>query len=398
MKPLIYALIPAAGTGTRMGGGLPKQYQPILGASPIGRVAEAFAKHPAIDGVCFVIHPDYESLFHDITVGLDMLPVAYGGATRQESVRNGLEHLAKLNPAPTHVLVHDAARCLIDPDTISRVVDRLQNAKAVVPTLPIVDTLKAVNDDFSLKTVPRENMHIAQTPQGFDFQTLLALHRTPSIEHATDDAALAEAAGLEVAHVRGDPRNFKLTTEDDRRRAEDILFPTSTEFRTGLGVDVHGFVPFEEGTPEHERKIWLCGVEVEHPFKLEGHSDADVGLHALVDAILGALGEGDIGEHFPPSDPQWKGANSARFVEFAAERIYMRQGKVTNIDVTLICEAPKIAPGRIAMVARIADLLDVSPRRINVKATTTEKLGFTGRREGIMAQVTVTLELPRSLT
>jgi len=314
--------------------------------------------------------------------GIDHLPTVPGGATRQDSVRAGLEALVP--HAPDIVLVHDAARPCIPAGTIPALLAALEQAAGAIPALPVADTLKRVRQGVITETVPRDGLYRAQTPQAFRFPVLLAAHRA-GIDGATDDAALLEAAGETVAIVPGAEDNIKLTYPEDLSRLERIMAPTLLP-RVGTGFDVHVL--------EAGRRLMLCGVEVPHDQGLAGHSDADVGIHALCDAIYGALAEGDIGRHFPPSQAAWKDADSARFLRHAAERIAARGGVLANADVTLICERPKIAPHAAAMMARLAELLGVDAARVSVKATTTERLGFTGRGEGIAAQAIATILLP----
>lgn len=394
ISPKTVALIVAAGTSQRMGGGKPKQYRDIAGKSVLRRSVEIFLQHPLVDAVQVVIHPAYQAEYEKATQGLALLPPSFGGATRQESVHKGLENLADL--FPLQVLVHDAARCFVDAEVITRVIESLANKTAVLPVMPLPDTIKKVENGTVTATIPRENMFTAQTPQGFDFNTLLALHRSPSAADATDDAMLAEAAGIQVECVAGNEKNFKITQEDDWMRAERLA-TQALEYRTGSGFDVHKLVAFPDATPLAEQVVHICGVKISHKQGLEGHSDADVGLHALVDALLGALALGDIGTHFPPSDPQWKGADSSRFVTYCREKMAERGAKLVNADITLICEAPKIGPHRQAMQSRVADLLHVATHRINVKATTSEELGFTGRREGIAAQAVVSIAIQEDM-
>lgn len=384
----IVALIVAAGESRRMGGILPKQYQYLGSKTVLRRTVEAFLAHPAVEDVCVVIHPDHEELYAQAVDGLKLLPPVYGGTTRQQSVKNGLEYLFSL--APSHVLIHDAARCFVDAATISRVVDALQaGAQAAIPALPIADTLKKVNGSQVESTISRDNIHFIQTPQGFGFPLLYTLHMNAYSDSCTDDAALAEAAGIAVQCVAGDSNNFKLTTAEDWQRA-NMMLQHSYTYRTGMGYDVHRLIP-REGS----RLLHLCGVAIQHDYVLEGHSDADVGLHALTDAILGALALGDIGTHFPPSDEQWKGADSARFIAYCVEQLHARNATLTHVDITLICEAPKIAPHRAAMQERVAALLGMDADCVSIKATTTEGMGFTGRREGIAAQAVATIHLPK---
>lgn len=383
------ALIVAAGQSQRMGGTTPKQYRSLAGKSVLRRSVEAFLHHPHISDVCVVIHPDHAALYAQATDGLKLLPPIHGGATRQESVKHGVAYLAG-NADATHVLVHDAARCFVDDDTISRVVDALkQGAQAALPTIPSSDTLKQVQNGQVDATIPRDNIHQAQTPQGFEIKTLNNLHLN-SDSATTDDTSLAEQAGVTVMCVAGSSYNRKLTTAEDWSLAEMLLQHRHLT-RTGMGFDVHKLIP----RSDDGRKLYLCGVVVEHTHVLEGHSDADVGLHALTDAILGALALGDIGTHFPPSDPKWKGADSAKFIAYCTEQLAARNAILNHVDITLICEAPKVGPHRTAMQARVAELLDIHPDCVSIKATTSEGLGFTGRREGIAAQAIATIQLPQ---
>jgi 2-C-methyl-D-erythritol 4-phosphate cytidylyltransferase/2-C-methyl-D-erythritol 2,4-cyclodiphosphate synthase len=373
----IACLLVAAGTGSRFGADRPKQFVPLAGRPPIRWAADTLA--PEIDlllpvGDAALIGPALEGLAH--------LPVVPGGETRQDSVRAGLEALAP--HAPDLVLIHDAARPLIPPGTVAALVAALREHPGAIPAVPVADTLKHAPEGLIAATVPRAHLHRAQTPQAFRFGLLLALHRTAA-PGATDDAAILEAAGHAVALVAGHEDNIKLTFPEDRVRLERIL-RAGLSPRIGTGFDVHAFA---EGRP-----LVLCGITVPHDRGLAGHSDADVGLHALCDAIYGALAEGDIGRHFPPGEAAWKDADSARFLRHAAARIAARGGLLANADVTLICERPKITPHAPAMITRLADLLGVEPGRISVKATTTERLGFTGRGEGIAAQAVATVLLP----
>ncbi len=395
------ALIVAAGRGLRAGGGMPKQYRDVAGAPVLRHTVRAFLDHPAIDGVCVVIHEDDRALYDAAVAGLDILPPAHGGATRQQSVALGLESLVPL--APRAVLIQDGARPLTDADTISRVLETLGPHAGAIAAQPASDTIKRAASDTDgplaliAETVPRETLWRAQTPQGFLFAPILEAHRQAAGRELTDDAAVGEAAGLDVALVQGSDRNIKITSPDDFQLAERLMAENtqprgetvqSWETRTGLGFDVHAFEP--------GNAVILGGVEIPHEAKLKGHSDADVGLHALTDALFGAMVDGDIGQHFPPSDPQWKGAASDQFLIHAVERLRARGGRLVHLDLTLICERPKIGPHREAITGRIAEIVGVTPDRVSVKATTTEQLGFTGRREGIAAQAAVTIELPRS--
>ena len=396
------ALVVAAGRGSRFGTGLPKQYAALGGRPLLGHSLEAFARHPRIDRVKAVIHPDDRALYERAAAGLDLLEPAAGGATRQDSVRRGLESLESL--APAAVLIHDGARPFVDAAVIDRVLDALASAPGAIAALPVTDTLKRSETGkrgqagHIAATLERAGLWHAQTPQGFRFAEILAAHR--AIIHGaahgavhgaaagpelTDDAAVAERAGLAVALVEGTPHNIKVTTRDDLLRAERWL-AGAYETRVGQGFDVHRFAPGDH--------VMLCGLRVPHEAGLKGHSDADVGLHALTDAILGALGAGDIGVHFPPSDARWKDADSAVFLTHARDLVATRGGRIAHVDVTLVCERPRIGARRVAMVARLAELLGIEAERVSVKATTTEGLGFTGRGEGIAAQATATLSLP----
>ncbi len=382
------ALVVAAGRGHRFGAEMPKQFLSLAGKPVLRHALEAFATHPAVAAVQTVIHPDDRELYDAAAAGLDLRPPADGGATRQDSVRLGLAALVDL--APKRVLIHDAARPFVSGEIIDRVLAGLDSHAGVIPAVPVADTLKRVEDGSVSGTVDRSGLWRAQTPQGFRYADILAAHADFAGREMTDDAALLEAAGLTVGIVEGAERNFKITSKDDMERAEGLLAGGRRETRCGTGFDVHRFGPPVPGG----LTIQLCGLAVPHDRALLGHSDADVGLHAITDAILGALGQGDIGSHFPPSDPQWKGADSAVFLRAAGELAAARDGRIVHLDVTLICEAPKIGPRREAMVARIAEILGLDPGRVSVKATTTESLGFTGRREGIAAQATASLELP----
>ena len=373
----IAAILVAAGSGSRFGAETPKQYLLLAGKPVIRHAVEALAAHASLLQLVGDATPIEAAL-----AGIDHLPPVPGGATRQESVCVGLEALAP--HAPDVVLVHDAARPLIPTGTIPALLDALKDAPGAIPALPVADTLKRANHARITATVPRDGLFRAQTPQAFHFGALLSAHRA-GIKGATDDASLLEAAGLLVAIVPGAEDNIKLTYPEDLIRLERAMTAHLIP-RVGTGFDVH---VLESGRP-----LMLCGVAVPHDKGLAGHSDADVGIHALCDAIYGALAEGDIGRHFPPSEAAWKDADSARFLAHAAARIAARGGMLTNADVTLICERPKIAPHAEAMRVRLAALLGVDPGRISVKATTTEKLGFTGRGEGIAAQAAATVLLP----
>lgn len=377
------AIIVAAGQGVRAGEGLPKQYRSLLGKPVLRWAVEAACAHPRIDAVQVVIAAEHASLYADAVTGLDLLPPVTGGSTRQASVLNALKAVEIFHPQT--VLIHDAARPFVSAEIITAVCTALGLHDAAIPVVPVADTLKQVTQGHISRTLPRDGVYGAQTPQGFRYGAILEAHHAAAGQDFTDDAAIAENAGLSVVMVDGSRMNFKLTTQEDFVTAER-LFSYRAVPRTGSGFDVHRFCAGD--------RVWLCGIEVPHDQGLEGHSDADVGLHALTDAILGAAALGDIGQHFPPSDPKWKGAPSHLFLEHAAMLVRSRGGQIGNVDVTIICERPKVAPHREPMARRIAEILRIDRDRVSVKATTTEGLGFTGRREGIAAQATATVILP----
>lgn len=387
--PTCTALIVAAGRGSRFGGPLPKQYA-LLGAQPVLRrtLATLWAS-PGIDRIRVVIAAGDEGHYRAATAGFDLLPPILGGPSRQLSVLNGLEALAP--EAPDLVAIHDAARPFVRAADIAACLEAVAvpGVDGAVLGSPLVDTLKRVTGSGAIsETVPRGNLWRAQTPQIFRFGPLLQAHRgvaelgAAEATALTDDAAVAEHAGLKVVMVAGSGDNAKITTAEDLQRASTM------ETRTAFGFDVHGFTP--------GNAVMLGGVSIPHNHALGGHSDADVGLHALTDAILGTISAGDIGLHFPPSDPQWRGVSSDRFLKHALGLLTERGGRVIHLDLTLICEAPRIGPHREAMVASIACIAGIGRDRVSVKATTTEGLGFTGRREGIAAQAVATVEVPRS--
>jgi 2-C-methyl-D-erythritol 4-phosphate cytidylyltransferase/2-C-methyl-D-erythritol 2,4-cyclodiphosphate synthase len=380
----IYALVLAAGRGARFGGTLPKQYLPLGGTSVLRHAVTAFAANKRIAGIQVTIRPEDGEVYDRALVGLDLLPPVPGGAERQDSVRLGLEALEPRKPA--YVLIHDGARPFPDAALIDRVIDALDRAPAAIPGLPLGDTIKRVADGVITQTVDRGGLWRVQTPQGFHFEAILAAHRAAAGLALTDDAAVAEAAGIAPLVVAGSEANLKVTTSDDLAAAERLIATRQADIRIGQGFDVHPFGPGDG--------LMICGVWVPQNAGVVGHSDADVGLHALTDAILGAIGAGDIGMHFPPSDPQWKGASSDRFLAHAAGLVRARGGSIAALDVTIVCERPRIGPHRAAMIERIAAILGIVPDRVSVKATTTEKLGFTGRSEGIAAQAVATIRLP----
>jgi 2-C-methyl-D-erythritol 4-phosphate cytidylyltransferase/2-C-methyl-D-erythritol 2,4-cyclodiphosphate synthase len=380
----VYALVVAAGRGDRFGGAVAKQYLPVGGRMVLRHAVSAFAAHPRIAAVLVAIRPEDRPLYDRAVAGLPVLPPVAGGASRQESVRLGLEAL--VGQRPDRVLIHDGARPFPDAGLIDRVIDALDRAPAAVPCLALRDTIKRITAGAIRATLERSELWRAQTPQGFHFEPILAAHRAAAGRELTDESAVAEAAGLEPLLVEGSEGNLKVTTPDDLAAAERLLVARQGEVRVGLGFDAHAFAPGE--------RLVICGVEIPHSVGLAGHSDGDVGLHALTDAVLGAIGAGDIGLHFPPSDPQWRGAASEQFLRHAAELVGARRGAVAHVDVTIICEQPKIGPHRAAMIERIATILGVAVDRVSVKATTTDGLGFTGRGEGVAAQAVATVRLP----
>lgn len=379
-----YALIVAAGRGSRFGGTLPKQYLPLAGSSVLRYAAGAFAHHPRIAGVQIVIRPEDRDEFDRAMRGVAVLPPVPGGAERQDSVRLGLEALAA--HGPERVLIHDGARPFPDVRLIDRVIDGLDQEAAAIPALALGDTVKRVINGRIVETLDRSQLWRAQTPQGFHFTAILAAHRAAAGCVLTDDAAVAEAAGIQPLIVAGSDENLKITTAADLAAAERLIAVRLADVRVGHGFDVHPFGPGDH--------VMICGVLIPHEVAPVGHSDADVGLHALTDAVLGAIGAGDIGMHFPPSDPQWRGASSDRFLAYAATLVRQRGGVIAAVDVTIICERPRVAPHRDRMIERVAEILEISPDRVSIKATTTEKLGFTGRGEGLAAQAVATVRLP----
>jgi 2-C-methyl-D-erythritol 4-phosphate cytidylyltransferase/2-C-methyl-D-erythritol 2,4-cyclodiphosphate synthase len=382
------ALIVAAGQGTRAGITVPKQYATIGGETVLARALDAFLGHPAVD-LAMVVIAEADRALYDRAIASGkrkLLPPVLGGDTRQRSVLHGLRALKP--HMPRQVLIHDAARPFVTADIIDRVLDGLERVPAAIAALPLADTVKRAGPDRRIAaTVDRAGLWRAQTPQGFRFKEILAAHEAAAAagrDDLTDDAAVAEWAGIPVELVEGGEANVKLTTAADLALAAARV-AANADVRTGQGFDVHRFTAGDH--------VWLCGVRVAHTHGLEGHSDADAALHALTDALLGAIGDGDIGEHFPSSDPRWKNAPSHVFLADAAARVRARGGSISNVDVTILSEAPKVAPHRAAMRARIAEVLGLDPARVAVKATTTEGLGFTGRREGIAALATATVLL-----
>jgi 2-C-methyl-D-erythritol 4-phosphate cytidylyltransferase / 2-C-methyl-D-erythritol 2,4-cyclodiphosphate synthase len=386
----VAAVVVAGGRGLRAGGPAPKQFRPLGGQPAIRWSLSAFARHPDVDVVQTVIHPDDVDLFGPASAGMDLLPPVSGGATRQMSVRSGLESLASRKP--DFVLVHDAARPFASAALISRAISTARQYAAAAPALALSDTVKSIAADGSVgETLDRSRLRLIQTPQAFRYTALREAHvkaAEAGRHDFPDDASLAEWAGMRVSLFEGEAGNVKLTTPDDLARAEMMAMASLGDVRTGQGVDVHAFGPGDH--------VMLGGIRIPHAQSLTGHSDADVVLHALVDAILGALSDGDIGAHFPPSDARWRGASSDQFLQFAVARVKARGGVIAHLDVSIVCETPKIGPHRDAMRARIADIAGMTLDRIAVKATTSEGLGFIGRGEGIAAFATATIRLPWS--
>jgi 2-C-methyl-D-erythritol 4-phosphate cytidylyltransferase/2-C-methyl-D-erythritol 2,4-cyclodiphosphate synthase len=363
---------------------VPKQYLELGDATVLRRAVAAFAEHPRVSDVLVVIQPEDRKLFDRAITGLLLLSPIAGGPTRQDSVRLGLEAIAIHRPS--RVLIHDGARPFPDAALIDRVIDGLDQSPAAIPCLPLRDTIKRAEAGVIKETIDRSALWRAQTPQGFHFDAILAAHRAVIGHDLTDDAAVAEAAGLAPLLIDGSEGNLKVTTTEDLAAAERLLAARQGEVRVGQGFDVHAF-----GSGNQVR---ICGVAIPHEASLIGHSDADVGLHALTDAILGAIGDGDIGMHFPSGDPRWRGAASDQFLRHAADLVAGRGGMIAAVDVTIICERPKIGAYRVAMIERVAAILGIAQARVSVKATTTDRLGFTGRCEGIAAQAIATVRLP----
>ena len=381
----VAALILAAGQGSRAGTDIPKQFRQIGGKAVLAHSVEAFARHPAVGAVYLVIGSGQQETVRTMIGDGQVTAIIQGADSRRGSVRAGLEAIAATGGAD-RVLIHDAARPFLSPSMIDQLLAALEQAPGAFPALPVADTLVKSTGNIAGDIVDRSGLYRVQTPQAFHFESIIRAHRAwDSSREATDDAQMLREAGHDVLMVPGDERLEKLTYPQDFARAEAQLASCRTT-RVGMGYDVHRLAADEE--------LWLCGVQVPHDRGLAGHSDADVAIHAIVDAVLGALSEGDIGSHFPPSDPQWRGAASSRFLEYAANRVTERGGRMEHIDVTIICEAPKIGPHRDAMRHRISEILAIPLERVSVKATTTERLGFAGRREGIAAQAVATISLP----
>ena len=384
------ALVLAGGSGSRFGGETPKQYLCLGGRVVLRHTVDAFLAHPLIDEIRVVLRPDDQPRYVAAFADLALLPPVEGGQTRQESTRLGLESLRDLDP--DIVLIHDGARPFPDQALVSRTLEALEKYPGAVPALPVSDTIKRAQakdggkDNVIVGTVDRGGLWRAQTPQAFRYKDIRSAHEKAQGQEMTDDAMIAEKFGLSVALVMGNEDNIKITTQEDMTRAERIMGYSQAVTRIGTGFDVHVFCPGDH--------VMLGGVKIAHDFGLEGHSDADAALHALTDALLGAIGDGDIGTHFPPTDAQWRDADSSAFLRHAASLVRHRDGDIANVDVTIICERPKITPHRAAMRTKIAAMLEIDEAAVSVKATTTEGLGFTGRREGIAAQAVAAVRVP----
>lgn len=387
----VAAVIVAAGRGTRAAGSeLPKQFRHLGGHPVLRRCLSAFVDSGLVHTIQTVIRPGDEARYHEAAAGLAVALPVHGGGSRQASVHAGLEALAA--DAPDIVLIHDAARPFASVALIARAIAAAAETGAAIPGLAVTDTIKRLDSQGHVgETINRASLCAVQTPQAFAFAQILEAHRRAAREGRsdfTDDGAIAEWVGMQVRVFDGDSANIKITHAEDFVRAEAMEMAQLSDIRTGNGIDVHAFGPGDH--------VMIGGVRIPHGQALTGHSDADVGLHALTDALLGALADGDIGSHFPPSDPQWKGAASDRFLKFACDRVATRGGRIAHLDLTIVCEAPKIGPHRDALRESIARIAGVTVDRVAVKATTSEQLGFTGRREGIAAYATATIRLPWS--
>lgn len=391
----IVALITACGRGTRFASdGTPKQYMQLAGVPLLRHSILAFLNHRQVDDVICVIHPQDIKLYEEAVMGLDLLNPVFGGDTRQASIRIGLEALEQYNPAK--VLIHDGVRPFVSKRIINGVIEKLETHPAVIPAIIVEDTIKKCDDGKIEWTLERENLWRAQTPQGFIYSDILNSHIAFKDLHFTDDSALNEYAGIPVAIIPGSQNNFKITNQEDYERAQRmvglLIKNVKEENRCGIGFDVH---KFSDDEVDENNVIHLCGVKVPFNKKILAHSDGDVAIHALMDAILGAIGCGDIGEHFPPNDDKWQGIDSREMLKIVDGLLKKKGGKIINLDLIIICEKPKISQYKKAMRAEIARVLNIEESRVNIKATTTEKLGFTGRGEGIASQATVSVWLTK---
>lgn len=381
MNAPFHVLIVAAGAGERFGGTTPKQYLKIGNKSVLYHSIKAFSSFKNLKSIHVIINPDHAALYEAAVSELNLPPFIAGGKDRKESVNNGLKAIPNISNED-YILVHDGARPLVSSAEITAILDKLSTSQACSLALPITDTICHANDGAIETYIERDQAFSLQTPQGFHADILRRAHNLDS--PATDDTSLVRALGVDVALIEGSKHNIKITTPEDLEMAKALL-NNNTSTRTGIGFDVHAFE-----TAPSARKLMLCGIHIPHDLALAGHSDADVGLHAITDAFLGAIGGGDIGDHFPPSDDQWKNANSADLLENVLSKY--NNYEITNIDITLICEAPKISVHKDKMKERIANICEIDATCVNIKATTTERLGFTGREEGIAAQAVVSLK------
>lgn len=380
------ALLVAAGQGSRAGDDIPKQFRPVGGKAVLAHAVDALLACPSIDSITIVVGEGQEPAARALLKGRSITAFVEGADSRRGSVRAGLDAISKAGGAD-YVLIHDAARPFLPKQVIDRLLSVVERAKGAIPVLPVSDTLvRGDANGYARELVDRAGLYRVQTPQAFHFDTILAAHDNwDGSREATDDAQILQELGHDVTLVEGDERLEKLTYPQDFARAEAQLSARRVT-RVGMGYDVHRLVS--------DRELWLAGIRIDHSHGLSGHSDADVAIHALVDALLGALAEGDIGSHFPPSDPQWRGAASWQFLDYARKKVEARGGLIDHVDLTIICEAPKIGIHRNAMRDRLAELLAIPKEQVSVKATTTERLGFTGRQEGIAAQAVATVSLP----
>jgi 2-C-methyl-D-erythritol 4-phosphate cytidylyltransferase/2-C-methyl-D-erythritol 2,4-cyclodiphosphate synthase len=383
----IIALITACGRGSRLNSkdGIPKQYLNLAGIPILRHSILAFLNNKNIDDVICVIHPDDHKLYEEAIIGLDLLNPVFGGETRQESIRIGLQALEEYDP--DKVLIHDGVRPFVSKKIINGIIEQLEIHPAVIPAIIVEDTIKKCDDGKIEWTVERDNLWRAQTPQGFIYRDILNSHIAFRDLNFTDDASLNEYAGIPVAIIPGSQNNFKITNNEDYERAQKIssLFVNNVRYesRVGIGFDVHEFCNFGEG---EEHFIKICGIKIAHTEKIKAHSDGDVAIHSIMDAILGAIGEGDIGEHFPPSDNRWKNIDSCEMLKIVNKLLKKKGGRIINLDLVIMAEAPKINNYKGAMKQKISDIIGIDEKLVNIKATTTEKLGFIGRKEGLAAQ------------
>lgn len=387
------ALITTSGRGSRFSeAGIPKQYMHIAGMPILRHSILAFLNHPQIDDVICVIHPDDIALYEEAAAGLDLLDPVFGGDTRQTSVRQGLEALSEIKPHK--VLIHDAVRPFVSKKIISGILEKLETHQAVIPAVAVEDTIKKYSDGKIKWTLERQDLWRAQTPQGFLYEDIINSHRAFKDQNFTDDAALNEYAGIPVAIIPGSQNNFKITTREDYQRAKSMA-PTlnekvKEEVRSGIGYDVHAY---RKRLTKENKFIKLCGVDVEFDKKIKAHSDGDVAIHAIIDSLLGAIGQGDIGDHFPDSDEKWKDANSASMLDYTHHLLKKRGAAILNIDLIIICEKPKITKYKAKMRKNLSEILRIEESRINIKATTTEKLGFIGKEQGIASQAVSSVKI-----